>query len=439
MKVKNFKPKHNLLALAVGLALAGSANAAVYVQCPGDGDGDSIIDGSSQETGVGYNFPANNRCKHLAAGDGFTLMGDGRRLYHFGFAEATGIPEADVVAQTQLKMEWPAPNIVVDEGDEYYLNLSNVAMIIRPDLFDPHTVHWHGFPNAASVFDGLPESAIAINANATLTYYYNVVEPGTYMYHCHVEATEHMQMGMLANLWVRPAQNRLPDGTVLGTHVHSNPDYNADRNLDDPTDGDKYVYNDLDGSTWYDVEVPLQLGGFDSAFHDASETVQPLPFAAMKDDYPMINGRGYPDTVKSDIDASLVIPVPERDDYQSQKISSKVVATAGDKVLLRLSNLNVVDFHTLHSQLPMTVVGRGARILNGGALAADDPATAMVEGTHLYYTTHSVTLGGGESIDLIIDTTGVTPGTYFLYAANFNQLSNNEEDYGGMMTELVVN
>jgi FtsP/CotA-like multicopper oxidase with cupredoxin domain len=372
MKKLHFKTTLSALALAMAGVWAGAAQAAVFVQCPGDSDGDAV--------------------------------------------------EANVVLNTQLKMEWPAPNIALDEGDVFYLNLSNVAMVIRPDLFDSHTVHWHGFPNASSVFDGLPESAIAINANATLTYYYNVTEPGTYMYHCHVEATEHMQMGMLANLWVRPAQNRLPNGTLLGTHVHSNPDHNNDRNKDDPTNGDKYVYNDLDGSTLYDVEVPLQLGGYDSAFHDASETVQPLPFADMEDDYPMINGRGYPDTVKPDIDASLVVPVPERDDYQAQKISSKVVATVNQKVLLRLTNLNVVEFHTFHSQLPMTVVGRGARILNGGGLAGDDPSTATVEGTHLYYTTHSVTIGGGESVD-----------------ANFNQLSNNEDDFGGMMTEIEIN
>ena len=431
MQTTHFKTTLSALALAMAGVWAGAAQAAVFVQCPGDTNGDAIIDDSSVNPDA--------RCKHLAAGDGFSLMGDGRRLYQFGFAEATGIPEADVVLDTQLKMEWPAPNIALDEGDVFYLNLSNVAMLIRPDLFDSHTVHWHGFPNASSVFDGLPESAIAINANATLTYYYNVTEPGTYMYHCHVEATEHMQMGMLANLWVRPAQNRLPSGELLGTHVHSNPDHNNDRNKDDPLNGDKYVYNDLDGSTLYDVEVPLQLGGYDSAFHDASETVQPLPFADMEDDYPMINGRGYPDTVKPDIDASLVILVPEKEDYQSQKISSKVEATAGEKVLLRLTNLNVVEFHTFHSQLPMTVVGRGARILNGGGLAEDDPNTVMAEGTHLYYTTHSVTIGGGESVDLMIDTTDVTPGTYFLYAANFNQLSNNEDDFGGMMTEIVIN
>ena len=31
------------------------------------------------------------------------------------------------------------------------------------------------------------------------------------MYHCHVEAAEHMQMGMLGNLFVRPRQNKTAD------------------------------------------------------------------------------------------------------------------------------------------------------------------------------------------------------------------------------------
>jgi hypothetical protein len=49
-----------------------------------------------------------------------------------------------------------------------------------------------------------------------------------------------------------------------------------------------------------------------------------------------------------------------------------------------------------------------------------------------------VTLGGGESADIILDTAGVAPGTYFLYTTDLNNLSNNEEDFGGMMTEIVI-
>ena len=97
--------------------------------------------------------------------------------------------------------------MVFKEGQKVYLDLSNVGMLMRPDLFDPHTVHFHGFPQAASIFDGEPMASVSINMGGTLRYFYNIVEPGTYLYHCHVEATEHMEMGMIGNLWVVPKQN----------------------------------------------------------------------------------------------------------------------------------------------------------------------------------------------------------------------------------------
>jgi FtsP/CotA-like multicopper oxidase with cupredoxin domain len=108
-----------------------------------------------------------------------------------------------------------APTIHVKEGEELYLTLTNAGFLLRPDLADPHSVHYHGFSNAGDIFDGLPEASITINAGASFTYYYNNVEPGTYMYHCHVEAPEHMQMGMLGNLYVEPAQ----DGTPIGGYT----------------------------------------------------------------------------------------------------------------------------------------------------------------------------------------------------------------------------
>jgi FtsP/CotA-like multicopper oxidase with cupredoxin domain len=289
-------------------------------------------------------------------------------------------------------------------------------MLHRPDLADPHSVHYHGFPNAASVFDGLPEASIVPLEGSTMTYYYKQYEPGTYIYHCHVEAAEHMQMGMLGNLYVRPRQNRLPAQTFPSGFAH--------------TPGKKYVYNDGDGSTYYDVEFPLQLSGFDHEFHDASRTVQPLHFAVMRDTYPMINGRGYPDTKNPN---ALPPPVdedgqPANDGKVSQKVSSFVTATAGQKVLLRISSLGVTRFYTVSVLgLPMKVVGQGGRLLRGPT------------GTNLYYETSSVTLGGGESVDVIIDTAGVAPGTYFLYTTNLNYLSNNAEDFGGMMTEIRIN
>lgn len=397
-----------LLSSVLLLLLQLPGHAAVSVQCPGDTDGSATWEGTEVQ-------PPNTKCMHLGAGDGFVTMADGLPQYIFGFSDLTGLvtnpaPPGtgdDVMMAGMLGASFPAPMVVLDQGDEFYLTLTNVGMSMRPDLFDPHTVHFHGYPQAASIFDGVPDSSISINMGSSLTYYYKINDPGTYMYHCHVEATEHMQMGMLGNLYVRPAQ----DGT---TYTYGGRSYS------------KFAYNDGDGSTGYDVDYPIQIGSFDSAFHNSSETVQPLPFALMEDNYPMLNGRGYPDTVNP-----LPLPAPaENGGKVSQSQSSLITADPGQRVLLRLSNLNVTRFYTLATLgVPMTVVGMDARILRGPG------------GKKLYYTTNSVTLGGGQSVDAIIEipATAASGTKYFLYAADLNYLGNDTEPNGGMMTEIRVN
>jgi FtsP/CotA-like multicopper oxidase with cupredoxin domain len=264
------------------------------------------------------------------------------------------------------------------------------------------------------VFDGVPDASIGINMGATLTYYYNIQEPGTYLYHCHVEAAEHMQMGMQGNLYVHPAQ----DGTSIEYPLNSGRFFS------------KFVYNDVDGSTGYDVEMPLQITGFDPAFHDASKDTQPLPFADMKDTYHMFNGRGYPMTVQAnnyyELNPGLAqaenITPSHPNGYNSQPYSSRQEVTQGQKLLVRITNLSVTQFHTVTALgLPMKVVGQGAKEL------AEK------------YDTSSVNLGGGESYDVVIDTQGVAPGTYFMFVTELNQLSNDQQSFGGPMTEIVIN
>jgi len=403
MKMKTTHLKTLLAASLLALGLVSNADAAVFVQCPGDNNGDAVPEGPANP---------NLKCMHLGAGDGFVKMADGKLQYTFGFSDLTGVMPKNAMSAGELAANFPAPTIELDEGQEFYLSLTNVGMLMRPDLADPHTVHFHGFPNASSVFDGVPDASISVLAGATLTYYYNVVRPGTYMYHCHVEAAEHMQMGMLGNLYVKAGQNKLAEGTDLNGFTHHT--------------GYKYVYNDGDGSTYYDVEYPIQMGSFDSNFHDASMTVQPLPFANMKDNYAMLNGRGYPDTLNT----GALTPPAENGGKLSQVVSSLITANPDQKILLRISNLNVTRFYTLgvSGGLQMEVVGRGAGQLRGP------------DGKKLYYKTNAITIGGGEAVDVIIDTTGTASGqTYFVYTTNLNYLSNNNEDFGGMMTEIRIN
>jgi len=348
-------------------------------------------------------------CMHITGGDGFTYMADGHEQYIFSFGRvAPGTPDAQVLTDYTLKATFPAPTIVMKEGQELYLTLTNVGMVMRPDLFDPHSVHWHGFKNAAPIFDGLPEPSPTPNMGASITYYYKPIHPGTYFYHCHVEAAEHMQMGMIGNVWVLPAQDDLPNLTNLNGFIH--------------TTGNKYVYNDGDGSTLYDRSFAIQLTGFDSNFHDAHIAVQPLPFAAMKDTYPMINGRGYPATINP---GSIL----NRDNFAAQPMNAVISANRGQKILLRVSNISTTDFFSITTTLgiPMKVVGTGAQLLRSPT------------GQDLTYDTYVLNTAGGEHYDVILDTASVPQGTYFLYTTNLRFLSNNQEERGGLMTEIVIN
>lgn len=389
-----------IIPFLTGLLLIGGLSNAwgvAYVQCPEDTDGDGNLANNADIADV--------QCIHLTGGDGWVTMANGREMYIFSFADVSDMPAADTLDAGVFRANSPAPTIITHENEELYLTLTNVGTFQRPDLFDPHTIHYHGFPNASAIFDGLPESALSINQQASITYYYNNVEPGTFLYHCHVEATEHVQMGMLGNLYVKPAQNNNPPPNPGGYT--------------------QFVYNDGDGSTGYDVEYAIQLQAFDHVFHDASANTQPLPFADMVDTYPTINGRGYPDTTLPP-GQSPPIPADSTAD-PPQPMSSLITAAAGQKVLLRLSNLGVIQHYTVTVLgIPMQVVGRGARLMRGTG------------GQDVYYETNVINMGGGETVDVLLDTANVEPGTYFLYATNLNYLSNNQEDYGGYMTEIVI-
>lgn len=409
--------KFNLHKLYMALLTIGvctfSTNAisVPFIQCPGDDLlSDGVTPGSDGVPEItSPDYDPNVKCMHLSSGDGFLRMADGRELYSFGFGDITGTDEIDSIVEGTLFANAPAPSIVLEEGQQFYLTLTNVGMVMRPDLFDPHTVHFHGFPNASAIFDGVPDNSISINTGSSLTYFYNIVEPGTFMYHCHVEAAEHMQMGMLGNLYVKPSQNKLPNNTPLGSHTHLT--------------GDQYVFNDGDGSTYYDVEYPIQLSSFDPIFHDNSQNVQPLPFADMEDTYPLINGRGYPDTLA----VGGITPPTQNGNRDVQGVPSLVEATVGEKILLRVSSLVTTDFFSIRVLgLDMEVISRGAKQLRTSA------------GVPNHYLTSTITLGGGEAVDVLIDTTNVAPGTYYLYTTNLNFLSNDTEDYGGMMTEIVI-
>jgi len=340
----------------------------------------------------------------------------------------------------------PAPLMAIDEDDEFFLTLTNVGMIMRPDLFEQHTVHFHGYPNASAFYDGVPDASVAINIGASFTYYYLAPDAGTYFWHCHITPPEHLQMGMVGQLYVRPRQNRVAAGSDLYAAL-SNQQGDLRTACKSATDilcsnplpvlpvgatatvpraaAGNYAYNDGDGSTYYDVEYPLQIHGFDPNFHFVGMTFNPEGFSDMKDKYFLLNGRSYPDTVTP---GPLATQSTDGSMHFSQPLPSIINIPAGKKALLRISDLDVSEYQTLASLgIPMKVIGYNAKLLRDQA------------GNNLYYTTNSITLAGGESLDVILDATGYTTGqVFYLYTPNLDHLSNDAENFGGLMTEVHI-
>jgi FtsP/CotA-like multicopper oxidase with cupredoxin domain len=455
------------------------------------------------------------KCQQVSGGDGYATMADGTQTYLFGFGPLSGLglissgqpgtqlaldfnkpytdgpnflngqpnPLFDLNPLTRnsngaitdpaaimntgvMNANMPAPTVAIDEDDELFLTLTNVGMIMRPDLFEQHTIHFHGYPNASSFYDGVPDASVAINIGGSFTYYYLAPDAGTYFYHCHITPPEHLQMGMVGQIYVRPRQNRVKNGASLFEALQWQqndlrtacgpadilcstplPASNTAMQENDPFSGidaripsgtpQKYAYNDGDGSTRYDVEYPIQIHGFDPNFHFAGMTFNPEGFSDMKDKYFLLNGRSYPDTanVTGNWDASdntsgsnaLYTQASDGMSRPSQPLPTLITLKKGERALLRISDLDVTEYQTLASLgIPMEVIALNARILRDQA------------GQNMYYQTNSVTLAGGESLDVILDSANFTPGTYYLYTPQLDHLSNDAENFGGLMTEVVV-
>src|ERR1700751_2404145 len=360
----------------------------------------------------------------------------------------------------------PAPLMAIDEDDEFFLTLSNVGMIMRPDLFEQHTVHFHGYPNASSFYDGVPDASVAINIGGSMTYYYLAPDAGTYFWHCHITPPEHLQMGMVGQLYVRPRQNRVPSGNNLHdslvtqqgdlrTKCDSNdvlcsnpvPAANAATRAaagtlcaggSAPVSAQpKYVYNDGDGTTCYAVGYPIQIHGFDPNFHFVGMTFNPEGFADMKDKYFLLNGRSYPDTVAA---GPQMTQSSDGRVHYSQPLPAIINIPQGGRALLRISDLSVSEYATLQSMLiPMKVVGFNAKLLRDQS------------GNNTEYFTNSITLGGGESLDVILDVSDASCGStgcsstlypagsvFYLYTPQLDHLSNDAENFGGLMTEVHI-
>lgn len=89
----------------------------------------------------------------------------------------------------------PGPELRVRQGDR-------VRVVVRNDLPQPTTVHWHGVrvPNA---MDGVPHlTQHPIAPGERFTYEFDAVDAGTYWYHSHQQSAEQLERGLYGTLVV---------------------------------------------------------------------------------------------------------------------------------------------------------------------------------------------------------------------------------------------
>ncbi len=366
--------------------------------------------------------------------------------YIFGFRNVTGMSDVNRAAQKN-KAQHNAPMFWVDQFDpanptDFRVRLTNLGLALRPDLFDAHTIHWHGFRNVITFFDGEPTGSVAVTAGRMFDYVYRPREPGTYMFHCHVEDVEHVHMGMTGPVFVRPLQNK------------SNTVYYPSR---------KYAYNDGDGSTGYDREYAMFCSEVWGDSHWADAHIQLPEWSDYKPDFCLLNGRVYPDTlapnapldlptdpVAAATAAAAMHALPVQTDtggdllattgfehLKYQPMSALVECNAGERVLLRFVNLGFREAAMTLAGIRMKVVGKDATPMRGR------------DGTDSSYSASTVSFGAGESIDAIFTAPphsgGSGPDVYVLYDRAYERANNlaradgaTGTQYGGRRTEVRV-
>ncbi len=377
----------------------------------------------------------------LAATDGYiTVPGrENNPLYIFGFIPVnTGTGASSLMATYKGHAQHTAPMLNLKQDDDIMVTLTNLGLVQRPDLVDSHTVHWHGFDIPSPLNDGVPEVSVAVPIGKQLTYFYRPHREGTYMYHCHFEDVEHVQMGMTGIVFVRPLQ----DGA---SKIVSTP--SGSRTFT------KFAYNDGDGATGYDRHFAILLNEIWMNFHDGDRDIQETIPTDYAPQWFTLNGRCYPQTVLPNDDPAIAVawlptsgtssgittanPNQGTND-RSQPNSALIQVNANDRVLLRLANLGYQQHAMQLPGIPMHVVGQDASLLRNGS--ADTS-----------YWTNVLYLGPGEARDVLFDAPAYSSllpsgsdsrgnyNVYYFKNRDWRRLSNNgAPGPGGMMTEVRV-
>ena len=216
-----------------------------------------------------------------------------------------------LVANPLLRL--PSPSIRVEQGDKVFVTLEN-------SHYFPHSIHLHGVDHPfltkkGKGNDGVPQiSNKLIMPGKKFTYELTPRQPGTMVYHCHVQAHTHVMMGLIGmfiveenrpNNWVQTFN--VGAGFVRHSSVAVREKYSQEYDLQ---------YQDIDRELHNIVQTANDSRLLAKAFNRDYNITERIP------DYFLLNGRSYPYTLRE----SLIVVKPE------EKIKLRVF-NAGEQLL----------------------------------------------------------------------------------------------------------
>jgi len=183
----------------------------------------------------------------------------------------------------------PGPTLEVVEGDSVEIDFWNVSQGA------PHTIHLHGL-DVNQENDGVPHLSFSVEHMQHGYYKFKTPHPGTYLYHCHVVSTIHVQAGMFGMLIVRPkTENKTWEGG-----------YKIDREY-------SFLMSEID-TNWHADSVLLHD-------HDSNMPMMQIPVPVYEPQHFLINGRAEQQLLQA----------------------VEVQAQANENIYLRLANLGYMS------------------------------------------------------------------------------------------------
>ena len=261
---------------------------------------------------------------HLYTIDGELTFADDTTTYVVGYStwddKMGAAPEPltdEMKKKLSSRLTVPGPTIRVKLGDHVRVVLHNAGHILCSDhsAFHnvPHTIHFHGL-DLIQPMDGVPDLPLpAITEGKSYAYDFVPDYEGTYMYHCHVDSSTHIMLGMYGALIV-----------------------------EGDTPNMIYGYK-------YDREYTLMYSEMDTKFAEAIREKGRYNLLDWKTDYWLLNGRIFVDNLKN--------PLSTVNDP-----NSRIVCHVGETVLLRMLAVGMKHTFAIHPHgYHFTVIGTDGR------------------------------------------------------------------------------